>query len=77
MLDWGGAQRWLKTHALDGQIRDALSASGGHATLYRNGDRNGAVFQPLPPGMLALQRRLKQSFDPAGILNPGRLYAGL
>ena len=77
LLDWGGAQRWLKSQAPDVQIRDALTATGGHATLYRNGDRSGAVFQPLPPGMLALQRRLKQSFDPAGILNPGRLYAEL
>ncbi|MGB5541125.1 MAG: FAD-linked oxidase C-terminal domain-containing protein, partial [Gammaproteobacteria bacterium] len=33
------------------------------------------IFQPLPPTLLALHRRLKQTFDPAGILNPGRLYA--
>jgi glycolate oxidase FAD binding subunit len=77
LLDWGGAQRWLKSHAPGGQIRGALAATGGHATLYRNGDHSGAVFQPLPSGMLALHRRLKQSFDPAGILNPGRLYAEL
>jgi glycolate oxidase FAD binding subunit len=77
LLDWGGAQRWLKSHALPGQIRDTLAGTGGHATLYRHGDRSGAVFQPLQAGMLALHRRLKQSFDPAGILNPGRLYAEL
>ncbi len=77
LLDWGGAQRWLKSHANPEHIRDLTAASGGHATLYRHGDRSGAVFHPLPPGMLALQRRLKQSFDPAGILNPGRMYAEL
>jgi len=77
LLDWGGAQRWLKSRAPAGEIRDTLRATGGHATLYRHGDRSGAVFQPLPAGMLALQRRLKQSFDPAGILNPGRMYAEL
>jgi glycolate oxidase FAD binding subunit len=77
LLDWGGAQRWLKSHATPEQIREAAAASGGHATLYRHGDRSGTVFHPLPPGMLALHRRLKQSLDPAGILNPGRMYAEL
>jgi len=77
LLDWGGAQRWLKSHAPAMQVRGALAETGGHATLYRHGDRSGDVFQPLPPGMLALHRRLKHSFDPAGILNPGRMYAEL
>jgi len=35
------------------------------------------VFHPLPAPLMALQRNLKKAFDPAGILNPGRLYAGL
>jgi glycolate oxidase FAD binding subunit len=77
LLDWGGAQRWLKSHAAPEHIRDITAAQGGHATLYRHGDRTAAVFHPLPPEMLALHRRLKQSFDPAGILNPGRMYAEL
>jgi glycolate oxidase FAD binding subunit len=77
LLDWGGAQRWLKSHTPAAQVRGALAETGGHATLYRHGDRSSEVFHPLPPGMLTLHQRLKQSFDPAGILNPGRLYAGL
>ncbi|HXH03380.1 MAG TPA: FAD-linked oxidase C-terminal domain-containing protein, partial [Candidatus Competibacteraceae bacterium] len=40
----------------------------------RGGDRQGAVFQPLPLALAALHRRLKASFDPHGILNRGRLY---
>jgi glycolate oxidase FAD binding subunit len=35
------------------------------------------VFKPLPEGLLALHRRLKAAFDPAGIFNPGRMYEGL
>jgi glycolate oxidase FAD binding subunit len=35
------------------------------------------VFHPLPAPLLALHRRLKHSFDPAGILNPGRMYREL
>jgi glycolate oxidase FAD binding subunit len=77
LLDWGGAQRWLKSHEPADRIRGMLTKTGGHATLYRYGNRSSEVFQPLPPGLFALHRRLKQSFDPAGILNPGRLYAQL
>ena len=47
---------------------------GGHATAFRGGDRSGAVFQPLSAPLATIHRRLKQSFDPAGIFNPGRLY---
>jgi glycolate oxidase FAD binding subunit len=32
------------------------------------------VFQPQPPALSALTRRVKEAFDPAGILNPGRMY---
>ena len=37
----------------------------------------GAVFQPLPPALLALHLRLKAALDPRGILNPGRIYPEL
>jgi glycolate oxidase FAD binding subunit len=36
-----------------------------------------SVFQPLPPALLAIHRRLKHAFDPKGIFNPGRMYEGL
>jgi glycolate oxidase FAD binding subunit len=78
LLDWGGAQRWLTdTPSGADEVRQVAFQAGGHATLYRHGDRDGEVFQPLPPALLALHRRLKQAFDPSGILNPGHMYAGL
>ena len=58
-------------------VRDAARAAGGHATLFRGGDRSPGAFHPLPEGLMAIHRRLKRAFDPAGILNPGRLYADL
>lgn len=76
-MDWGGAQRWLYSEAPAATIREALSAVGGHASLFRGGDHQGEVFHPLSPVLLNLHRRLKQSFDPAGIFNPGRLYSEL
>ena len=34
-------------------------------------------FAPLPAPLLDLHRAVKRVFDPAGILNPGRMYADL
>ena len=76
LIDWGGGLRWLRSNAPAQSIRDAVAAAGGHATLFRGGDRNDP-FHPLPEGLARLHRRLKRAFDPAGILNPGRLYADL
>ncbi len=76
LLDWGGAQRWLRSDAPAEQVRSAAAAAGGHATRIRPIDDDGP-FQPLPEPLFALHRRLKAALDPHGILNPGRLYAGL
>jgi len=50
---------------------------GGHATLFRNGDKAVGVFTPLSAPLAAIHKRLKTTFDPAGIFNPQRLYTGL
>lgn len=77
LIDWGGALRWLKTDVPAEEIRAAVAKAGGHATLYRNGDRRAEVYHPLPHPLLELHQRLKASFDPKGILNRGRMYADL
>ena len=74
MVEWGGALRWLASAGDAAQIRARSAQLGGHATAFRGGDRSGAVFQPLSAPLATIHRRLKQSFDPAGIFNPGRLY---
>ncbi|MDH3526043.1 MAG: glycolate oxidase subunit GlcE [Gammaproteobacteria bacterium] len=76
LIDWGGAQRWLKTSLPAQILRDTAARAGGHATRFRGGNRDD-VFHPLDPALLALHQRLKASFDPAGILNPGRMYSGI
>ncbi len=55
------------------RAREAAAAAKGHATLFRGGDRAAGVFHPLAPALAKIHRRLKDAFDPAGILNPGRL----
>jgi glycolate oxidase FAD binding subunit len=55
-------------------MRIMVKAAGGHATLFRSQELYAAVFHPLAPAMMNLHRRLKEKFDPVGILNPGRMY---
>lgn len=77
LIDWGGALRWMRTGAPAAEIRAAATRAGGHATLFRGGDRTGAVFHPLAPAVRKLHERLKAAFDPAGIFNSGRMYEGI
>jgi glycolate oxidase FAD binding subunit len=77
LIEWGGALRWLRSDADARILRDAATRAGGHAMLFRGGDRTGAVFQPLAPALMKIHRNLKQALDPAGVLNPGRMYAEL
>ncbi|NBF11805.1 glycolate oxidase subunit GlcE [Pseudomonas sp. Fl4BN1] len=76
LLDWGGAQRWLRCDAPAEHIRSAASAVGGHASCYSHGLLD-SPFQPLAPTLLHYHQRLKAQLDPQGIFNPGRLYAEL
>jgi glycolate oxidase FAD binding subunit len=74
LIDWGGALRWLKTTQNAEDVFAAARAAGGHAMRVRGTAAAHQVSQPLPAPLLALHQRLKKSFDPHGILNPGRLY---
>ncbi len=77
LVEWGGALRWLCGEAVAERVRQRAALLGGHATLFKGGDASAEVFQPMPPAMLALQRRVKQALDPQGIFNPSRIYAEL
>ena len=73
-INWGGAERWLKSDAPAAGIRAGAAAHGGYATLF-SGDKSSGVFHPLPDALMKYHQRLKQQFDPRGILNPGRMYS--
>ncbi len=77
LIEWNGALRWLRTEQSAEQVRECARQAGGHATLFRGGDRSAGVFTPLAPPIAAIHRRLKSQFDPAGIFNPGRMYPDL
>ena len=82
--DWGGGLVWLASAPLPdaghAAVRQAIGATGGHATLMRaSPDVRAAVpvFQPQEQGLAGLTKRVKEGFDPNRVLNPGRMYAGL
>jgi glycolate oxidase FAD binding subunit len=82
--DWAGGLVWVAMPYADepdaGTIRGAVATLGGHATLVRApvAIRAAAdVFEPEEPALRALSKRVKDGFDPKGVLNPGRMWAGV
>jgi len=83
LYDWAGGLIWAALASADdagaGVVRGALGGNG-HATLIRAPAAARAavdVFQPLEPAVAALSKRVKDGFDPRGVLNPGRMWAGV
>jgi glycolate oxidase FAD binding subunit len=80
-FDWAGGLIWvaMPDGAPRAELVRAALAGQGHALLVRAdaAHRTGDVFEPMEPALAALTRRVKESFDPKGILNPGRMYAGI
>jgi len=71
LLDWGGAQRWLLTDTTAQNIHDMAESTGGYATLFRTSQASATRNAELPEPVRLLHKKIKQSLDPAGILNPG------
>ncbi|HWI85646.1 MAG TPA: FAD-binding protein [Sphingomonas sp.] len=75
LADWGGGLIWAASAAEAGTVRDAAEAAGGHATLVRaDASTRAAIpaFHPQPPGIAALEVRIRRAFDPAGVFETGR-----
>jgi glycolate oxidase FAD binding subunit len=84
LYDWAGGLVWALIHGSEdagaSAVRNAVAACGGHATLIRAPAAlraAAAVFEPQVASLTALTTRVKQGFDPRGVLNPGRMWAGV
>jgi glycolate oxidase FAD binding subunit len=84
IYDWAGGLVWAALAPSDdggaAVVGSAVAACGGHATLIRAPAAVRAVvptFAPQDAALAALTRRVKDSFDPRGVLNPGRMWAGV
>jgi glycolate oxidase FAD binding subunit len=86
LMDWAGGLVWVSipeplADAGAAAVRAAVAAAGGgHATLIKAPRELRALvdpFEPQPPPLAAVTRRLKAAFDPRGVLEPGRMYAGV
>jgi glycolate dehydrogenase FAD-binding subunit len=84
LYDWAGGLIWAALPSADdahaGLVRSVVAGRGGHATLIRAPAAVRAavdVFAPEVPALAALSKRVRESFDPRGILNPGRMRAGV
>jgi glycolate oxidase FAD binding subunit len=82
--DWAGGLVWVALPPADdaatGAVRAIVAAVGGHATLVRAPAAIRAavdVFTPETAALSALTKRLHDSFDPRGVLNAGRMWAGV
>ena len=69
LYDWAGGLVWLLADAEAGKVRATARAMGGHALCLRGAE----AFEALDGPLGALQARVKQAFDPLGVLNPGRM----
>ncbi|SUA91896.1 glycolate oxidase subunit GlcE [Pandoraea pulmonicola] len=74
LIEWGGAQRWWITPRAADEVRTIAASVGGHATLFRHGDKTAGVFTSQPAALHAIGERLQEAFDPSRIFNRHRLY---
>ena len=74
LWDWGGMRLWLKSDLPGSAIREHTASLGGHAVKMGQVMDDEEAFEPLPEALVKYHRRIKQAFDPGGILNPGRMY---
>jgi len=84
LYDWAGGLIWAALPAGDDAhaplVHETVAGNGGHATLIRAPVAVRAavdVFTPEAPALAALTKRVRGGFDPHGVLNAGRMWAGV
>ena len=75
-IEWNGALRWYNSDENEKTIRLEAERVGGHASLFK-GNITEQIFHPISEASMKLHKKLKQTLDPASILNPGKMFAEL
>ena len=78
LVEWHGALRWVQAPESAGDaLREAARAVGGNASIFvasgAGGTSASGTFDLQSKALEHIHARLKHSFDPAGIFNPGRM----
>ena len=78
LIEWGGALRWISCdeniETEENIFRSVTNSVGGNATLFRYNKQSISAFHHPGAVMIKIYQRIKEKFDPAGILNPNRMY---
>lgn len=77
VIDWAGALRLVRSDASLEQMSEAARSAGGHVMRLSNNADGSEFLQQPTTAVRRLHERLKEAFDPGGILNRGRLYGWL
>ena len=78
LVEWHGGLRWVQApQEQGGALRKLAAQAGGSASLFiaagAGGEGAVPIFDANSTALASIHQRLKEAFDPAGILNPGRL----
>lgn len=74
MNEWRGALRWLCSDESPEKIRALVAEHNGHATIFKNAQKDDLVFEPLSGKLHQLNMNIKLAMDPKGLFNQGTMY---
>ena len=82
-IDWGGSLIWLQLDKINtkilNDIRKIVNKINGYLTVIKiEEDLKASVdIFSVDPIKYKISEKLKKSFDPKRILNPGKMYSGI
>jgi glycolate oxidase FAD binding subunit len=82
-LDWGGSLIWLQVKEIDTkilkEIKDIIQKAQGYLTVIKIEEDMKASIDifTVDPIKYKISEKIKKSFDPKRILNPGKMYSGI
>lgn len=77
LIEWGGAQRWVKTRSPANIIHSVAQSNKGYASFFYKKGIEDQTFAELDPTLFKIHQQLKSKMDTHGIFNPNKIYKGL